>query len=432
MSVQDVYDLLFEEHRNVFLSGMGGTGKTYTINGLVKMCMEKGIFVIPTSTTGCSAINIDHGNTVNSALGIGLAKESVAQLCNKIRTRPQNSSKWSKGRLLIIDECSMLGATLFEKLEELARMIRRNPQPFGGMRVLLVGDMLQLPPVGDDYVFKSKCWDAMDFYRYNLYEPHRFLNKKFYRMLARIRSGKIRKSDIKKLQSRKQAFLDGEYANSDILPTILFGKKYMVERYNLEKLQELDQDEHCFSASDSTFSRNIDDTIETGPVIEAPSPLKKEDQPLLEDLAPHRIVLKIGAQVMLTRNIGVESKLVNGSRGVVRDITHDGRVLVQFVSSEEPIYIQKMDFERVVGKRRYKRSQVPLILAWALTIHKSQSATIDRVIVDLGPDIFADGQAYVALSRVRSLKGLYISNFIETCIRANEEVLEFEKKQCDN
>lgn len=433
--VEDLYRTLFEEERNVFLTGMGGTGKTYVINRLIELCLERGVKVTPTSTTGCSAINILYGRTLHSALGIGLARESAPVLARQILMNKQKKAAWLR-RLLIIDECSMLSGELLDKLEEVARAlvpVYRQERVFGGIRLLLVGDMLQLPPVTGDYIFTSPTWRDLNLKTVRLTVPQRFSDEKFFRLLARVRVGLQTERDVKKLKSRHQAYIDQKHLESDILPTTLFGRKVDVESYNMERLDALEGKTYGFTGKDSVFVRNVDvlemerDQVkaESSTLTEVPGVLSADEIIILDDLAPRRIILKVGAQVMLTRNLNLEQKLVNGSRGVVRDVIN-GQVLVEFADGVQQL-IEKVSFDKVVGKRRYVRSQVPLILAWALSIHKSQSATIDSIIVDLGSGIFAPGQAYVALSRVRNLKGLYLSNFQPKSLIVDEKAVSFDE-----
>lgn len=433
--VEDLYRTLFEEERNVFLTGMGGTGKTYVINRLIELCLERGVKVTPTSTTGCSAINILYGRTLHSALGIGLARESAPVLARQILMNKQKKAAWLR-RLLIIDECSMLSGELLDKLEEVARAlvpVYRQERVFGGIRLLLVGDMLQLPPVTGDYIFTSSTWRDLNLKTVRLTVPQRFNDEKFFRLLARVRVGLQTERDVKKLKSRHQAYIDQKHLESDILPTTLFGRKVDVESYNMERLDALEGKTYGFTGKDSVFVRNVDvlemerDQVkaESSTLTEVPGVLSSDEIIILDDLAPRRVILKVGAQVMLTRNLNLEQKLVNGSRGVVRDVVN-GQVLVEFADGVQQL-IEKVAFDKVVGKRRYVRSQIPLILAWALSIHKSQSATIDNIIVDLGSGIFAPGQAYVALSRVRNLKGLYLSNFQPKSLIVDEKAVSFDE-----
>ncbi len=433
--VADLYRTLFEDERNVFLTGMGGTGKTYVINRLIEMCLERGIKVTPTSTTGCSAINILYGRTLHSALGIGLARESAPVLARQILMNKQKKTAWLR-RLLIIDECSMLSGELLDKLEEVARAlvpIYRQERVFGGIRLLLVGDMLQLPPVTGDYIFESHTWRELSLKTIRLTTPQRFNDEKFFRLLARVRIGIQTERDIKKLKARHQAYIDQKHLKSDILPTTLFGRKVDVEDYNMERLDALEGKTYGFTGKDSVFVRNVDvleierDLVKTesSTLTEVPGVLSSDEIIILDDLAPRRVTLKVGTQVMLTRNLNLEQKLVNGSRGVVRDVIN-GQVVVEFADGIQQL-IEKVSFDKVVGKRRYVRFQIPLILAWALSIHKSQSATIDSIIVDLGSGIFAPGQAYVALSRVRNLKGLYLSNFQPKSLIVDEKAVTFDE-----
>lgn len=430
--VDSLYNIIFNEERNVYLTGMAGTGKTFLLNKIYKIYYERNYNasindILMTSTTGCSAIGLYNGRTLHSTLKIGIGESSVNYIVRMIMKDRNARKRWNLVKLLVIDECSMLDSELFDKLNEIGQMVRKNKKVFGGIKMLLVGDMLQLPPVSNKgFIFESKTWNMLNIYRFKLSAPKRFTDIKFFEMLSRIRYGKIIKKDIKKLKERREAYKNEEHKISDIIPTILFPKKNDVHEYNVKELNKLEGETYAFNSQDKVFKR-IEKEGEISEISEIEDEIDENDNMIFNNISDKRIVLKIGAQVMLTKNISVEEKLINGSRGIIRDITCMGEIEVEFCDGIKK-RIGKKEYDIIIENKRYQRKQIPLILAWAVSIHKSQSATIDSVVVDLGPDIFATGQGYVALSRVRNLKGLYLSNFTPSSIIASEKAIKFESE----
>ena len=450
--LDEIFSKLFQEGRNICLTGPGGCGKSYMINEIAKRCKKEDIICGVTSTTGCSALNLHGGRTLHSFLHIFLARETPQIIARNIMKSKRNLATWTTLKLLIIDECSMLGLELFEKLNEIAQIVRKNTKPFGGIRLLLSGDFYQLSPVNDSFIFESPLWDLMNFHVIEMIEPKRYSSKRFFNMLLRIREGEPNPDDIHSLRKRHRAYKkllknikDGSIEITDIIPTVLYGKKVAVEEYNTEELSKLDGEKIIYTARDRARQINsyrIDDNKEME--LEKDCPILDEEIILADEIAPRQVEMRIGAQVMLTHNLNVDDGLVNGSRGVVirfgdphieddpkntKNTKNMGKAypIVKFVNGSE-IMIEPMNRDIIVGNKRYIRTQIPLILAWALTIHKTQSATLDSVVVDIGKTIFADGQAYVALSRVRKIRGLYISSFDPNTIKASKKVREFYDK----
>lgn len=442
----NIFKTLFAEGRNVHLSGPGGVGKTYITNELIELITkcnqvvdivgkkysQPPICYHVTSTTGCSAINIKFGKTLHRFAGLGLMKEDVKVLVQRALKSRTIRERWQSCEFLIIDECSMLGCELLTKINTIAQVLRRNNEPMGGIRVMFVGDFFQLPPVNDDFCFMSPVWDKLNFQWYVLSEPKRFDSVNYFDLLQRARYGNCTKKDYKLLRTRVEAYktwLKREKHPNEIQPTILYSTRVSVDDYNLDKLAKLrDQGpRHSYNAVDTAYNLSSDVNTATEEVTETPSTLTPEESILLDDIAPQKVVLRKGAQVMLTRNLDVDRGLVNGSRGVVRDILPTGEIFVDFINNKN-VQILKYRHEYYIGRRKYVRDQIPLMLAWAVTIHKSQSATIDMVIVDL-TNIFSPGQAYVALSRVKNLESLYLTGIVDKVIYASPEVLEFYEKQ---
>lgn len=447
---EDDYEMMYkkiietiEQKHNILLHGPGGTGKTYMIAHRIASYMKNNNRIIHyTATTGVAAIGINNpslevsASTFHRWAGIGLATQSSNYLVSKIRHNPKALARWNTAEVLVIDEFGMMGKELFDKLDAVARRVRikdgvqRLFEPFGGLQVIMSGDVLQLPPVKDTWIFKSDAFLEMKFVPFVFKTPKRYPDVNFFEMLLRIRVGKQTAEDIHIIRSRVAAYrklnesLDKAKTLNVIRPTIIYSKKVDVECYNISELQKLPGYEVEIHAVDDYHILN--------------DRVKHEDyQVKLEDAAPKSLKLKIGAQVMLKTNLDVGGGLVNGSRGVVLDISEpsdkqaskvtEGYIVkVRFLNGKIIDVVSKgWDIEDMNGKAT--RSQMPLILAWALTIHKVQGGTLDYAVVDLGDSIFEDGQAYVGLSRIRELKGLFISSFREKSIKVNLEALEFSK-----
>lgn len=408
---------------NLILHGCGGSGKTFCLRKIAVHLKKQGKNVFCTATTGVASINLNIpeeqicAKTLHSFAGVGLAQGIAKKLLAKVYHDDNASFRWMSAHTLIIDEVSMLGADFLDKLDFIGRGIRQEEEkPFGGIQIIFCGDFLQLPPVKEEWAFKACVWDELNLIPIIFNTPQRYDDLEYFELLLRVREGSQTKEDIKKLRARVKAYrkyLKLLEENKDevnfIKPTILYSKKVDVEYYNDQELDKLPGDLVEYIAEDKFTAYNSKARYEHYIKI-------------LDDAAPKSVPLKIGAQVMLKVNIDVERGLVNGSRGVVLD-TDLEYVTVRFINGHQlQIKKKKWIVEDKDGKA--VRHQIPFILAWAYTIHKGQGCTLDFAICDLGTSIFADGQAYVALSRVRNIKGLFISEFDPRCIKVNKKALK--------
>lgn len=417
-----------DENRNVLLCSAGGTGKTYLLKEISSYLIKDKKTIHCAATTGIAAINLNNpdvalnGTTLHSFFGVGLASETKEKLYEKVNKNMYAKLRLNGVNILIIDEISMWGLVLFEKLDYIAKKIRRDNKPFGGIQLILSGDYLQLPPVKDSWIFNSDLYKELDLVPVILTEPKRFTDLSYFELLQRVRFGELTKEDSNVLSSRNVAYkklvkelraLTKEELRQRIQPTILYSRKADVSAYNEKQLKKLPEKSHTFVAK-YKYSLKTNRKINTDVYIKR-----------LEDAIPDKLELKVGSQVMLKVNLDLEKGFVNGSRGIITGITPE-HIEVKFMDGkiakiESHPWIFEDDLIRIT------KIQIPLILAWALTTHKSQGCTLDYVVCDLGSTIFEDGQAYVALSRVRNLDGLYISNFLEKSIHANREAIEYMK-----
>ena len=416
------------EGRNVLLHGPGGTGKSYLLKEIAFHYQKLGLKVGCTATTGVSALNVNEpereifGCTLHRWAGIGLGEGEADKLIAIIQNNKKAVTRWTTTNILIIDEVSMMGQTLFEKLDYLGRIFRNTPnKPFGGILLVMSGDFLQLPPVKDEFVFKSKAWKKLELKPFIFDIPIRYEDSNFFHLLLRVRKGQQTKKDEELLYRRIAVYkkfceIIKDMKDEEVIkPTEAYSHKIKVEMINTYELKKLPGEEVEFERIDKIIK------------LKDKGYTKKYYEEQLKNAAPEKVILKVGAQVMLTYNLDVENGLVNGSRGVVTEIHKEsGIVKVKFLKAGEVVITrQEWEFSDKYGKG--VRSQIPLILAWAHTIHKLQGCTLDYCIMNLGNSIFASGQAYVALSRVRCIKGLFLSSFSPSAIITDQEALEYVK-----
>lgn len=406
--------------KNIFLTGPSGSGKSAVIN-MFKEIYGRKLNIAITSTTGISALLIG-GTTLHSYLGIGLGTGTVEELVTKITTNTKWRQRWCDLDMLIIDEVSMLSPELFDKLEQVARAVRRKKakrvlcsdgeteRPFGGVQLVLSGDLLQLPVVGnsDTFIFDAESWGRCIDEVVELQKIMRQENKEFQDVLNEVRLGKVSAKGREMLGSRIGAKLKNELG---ILPTRIYTTNAQVDMMNsleLDKIGEENVYQYDMEVYFYEFVKNRDQMMEK---------YRKSS------LAPETLQLCVGAQVMLVCNLDLESGLANGSRGVVVSIVEDVPV-VRFMNGEERV-ISHWQWEIEEDRKKQVRiTQIPLRLAWAQTIHKAQGSTIDYAEMDLS-NVFTYGQAYVALSRVRSLEGLSIIDISYEAVKAHPKALEY-------
>ena len=428
------------EGRSIFLTGPGGTGKSFLIKEVFDKLSTPGHSVSLTAMTGCAALLLHtKAKTLHSWSGIGLGTDVVPLLVGKIKKSRRAMLGWLKTDTLVIDEVSMLTAELFEKLEEIARKIRKDERPFGGLQLVMVGDFFQLPPVskGEEtkFVFESPLWKTMGLTTHALTEIVRQKNPEFQAILNEARTGTLTKASLKVLRRR----MDLDYKSLEIQPSMLFTRRGEVDSINATHLKKLTTEKKTYSATTTfnpiTQTRGLSTTSsEVQAAVQA-----------LDKVAAYSVelTLAVGAQVMLLTNINPGAGLVNGSRGVVigferpsskesegdlsgaKAPTKYGDVLfplVRFKGGKQLIQFHDWELQEFPG---VKRQQIPLKLAYAITIHKAQGATLDCALIDVGGRTFEYGQAYTALSRVKDMESLYIHDITPEAFKAHPKVLLF-------
>ena len=397
---------------SVFLTGAPGAGKTYVLNEFIKQARARGASVAVTASTGIAATHLN-GQTIHSWSGVGVAEAMTDSLLKQIKTR--RGKRIRATDILVIDEISMMHAWLFDMVDQACRAVRRNPEPFGGLQVVMSGDLFQLPPVAhakrdrelvvpppemvamreryeragrnpEGFVTESLIWPELNPVVCYLTEQHRQDSGRLLDVLTDIRRGVVSDADRAALDAR----IGVEPAEDDVA-VYLFPNNRQTDELNDRKLAQIDSREHVYEAQAS------------GPV----HLIKRLKSTML---APELLTLKVGAAVMALRN-DTNQQYVNGSLGTVVDFVAnrdgDEYPMVRFDNGHivvmQPAAWEMMDGETVLASVK----QVPLRCAWAITIHKSQGMTLDRARMDLRRT-FAPGMGYVALSRVESMDGLYL------------------------
>lgn len=392
---QDQALSILQTGANVFLTGEPGSGKTHTVNAYVEWLRTHGIEPAITASTGIAATHI-HGMTIHSWSGIGIRDSLSASDLDAISSKEHVVRRIQRTTTLIIDEVSMLSANVLSMVDQVCREVKRNSLPFGGMQVVLVGDFFQLPPIGRGtnrpaFAFESSVWEDLHPIVCYLTEQHRQEDKRFLSMLSSIRAADGDPSATSVILAQEEEI---EGFDEDV--PRLYTHNVDVDKLNQERLDKL-------TTTPKKYPMN---STGAPPMIEA---LKRGC------LSPELLILKEGAIVMGTKNVPVQG-LANGTLATVIGFergsdypiveTHDGRTIT----------IQPAEWAvEEGGKARAKIIQIPLRLAWAITIHKSQGMSMDAAAIDLSR-AFEYGQGYVALSRVRTLDGLHILGWSEQAL----------------
>lgn len=387
---------------NVFLTGEPGAGKTHVTRTFISYLREHGIEPAITASTGIAATHI-HGMTIHAWSGLGIKNTLTAYDLDALSTKEYLVRRINSAKVLIIDEISMLSANTLSMVDVVCRTLRGSPEPFGGLQVVLVGDFFQLPPISKfgaeaHFAYQSPSWKNLKLITCYLTEQHRQDDAGLLSLLSAIRSNSLEDFHHDELQSKIQK----EKKVSDAT-TQLFTKNIAVDSLNEEKLASLSGREEVFTM-DSKGSNALVEGLKKG------------------CLSPETLRLKKDAVVMCTKN-NPTAGFANGTLGTVVDFesgtkypiikTHDGRRItiahMEWVVEED-------------GKVKARISQIPLRLAWAITVHKSQGMSLDVASMDLS-DVFEYGQGYVALSRVRTFAGITLRGYNQRALEVHPEVL---------
>ena len=398
--------------KNVFITGGGGVGKSFIISMYTKM-YQNGKKIAVTSTTGVSALLIN-GTTIHSFAGIGLGKGSAEAIVTTIMKKSYLMKRWRELDTLILDEISMLSPDLFDKLEQIARTVRRNEKPFGGIQLILSGDFCQLPCVDSDGICASaSSWDRCVEEVIYMKQIVRQTDIAFCNCLNDVRLAILSRETRKLLLSCFNRDLTNELG---IAPTRLFPLNYAVNYLNDQEMDALSEDGREF--------REYEMDITVYPTVR--NKMEVLEKHKKNCMALETLQLCVGAQVMLLHNLDLPAKLANGSRGVVTNFVDDMPV-VKFLNGEERTIDYFVWEVEENDKKLLSARQIPLKVAYAMSIHKAQGVSLDYATVDL-EEVFEYGQAYVALSRVRTLEGLNIIGLDFKKIKAHPQAKEFYAK----
>jgi len=434
----------YKKGNNLFITGSAGTGKSVLIKKIYDDAIQRGEKIQVCALTGCAALLLNcNARTLHSWSGIKIAKGSKTDVIASVFRNKQAIKNWKKVKILIIDEISMMSMKILDIIEELARAIRLNPKPFGGIQVIFTGDFYQLPPVetyGEPdtaaFCFESKQWSK-------IFEPEnqiilqtifRQTDPVYREILNQIRIGQLDKEKIEILQQ----YVGREFCSEDhagcSLPK-LFPIRSKVDLVNATMFAKLKEPEHVFECIRKTDCKLWieKETAIPQEILEKCDGLSAQEvefeiQQLIQSTQCVQILrLKKGAAVMCTVNLDMDQGICNGSQGVVINIVNDvlGQIcpIVRFsnglIKSMIVQYKQSDDYPAIA------LGYIPLCLSWAMTIHKIQGASLKMAEIDIGNSIFEYGQSYVALSRIESLNGLYLSGFKPEKIKANPKVNKF-------
>jgi len=386
---------------NVFLTSEPGAGKTYVINQYIAWLEAAGLSVAVTASTGIAATHIS-GMTIHSWSGIGIRDTISAYDLDKIATNEKVSRRVKKAHTLIIDEVSMLDGKLLDMVNLVMKTLRQSAEPFGGVQVVFVGDFFQLPPVTKQgevmlYSFESKAWSEARPLTCYLREQHRQEDNLFLGLLQSIRQNQVEEDHYTLLSEQTTI----SYEN--IEPTKLYTHNADVDAFNKQKLQELKGPARVFRMQGSGARILVESLARNC-------------------LSPETLELKEEAMVMFTKN-NFDKGYVNGTLGRVVDFDHTDSWPIVKTADGRSIKAEATSWEVVEdGKIRANITQVPLRLAWAITVHKSQGMSLDAAEIDLSRS-FVYGQGYVALSRVRTLAGLKLSGMNPNALTVDPKVV---------
>lgn len=403
MTQEEAFEILKCGH-NVFLTGAAGSGKTYLLNEFIRFLKGQEIGVGITASTGIAATHLS-GLTIHSWIGMGINRVFSDIEVRMAAANKRVAKRLNRTEVLIIDEISMLDADRLNLVDRIARVAKGSFKPFGGMQVVLCGDFFQLPPVAKagepppKFAYHSSAWKSADFKVCYLHEQYRQGDEKFLGVLNAIRKAAVDDAALTYLRARQNAALAGGRV------TKLYSHNVDVDAQNSRELARLSGEARHYQ-------------METSGIESIANALKKGC------LAPEVLTVKKNAAVMFVKN-NFEKGYVNGTLGTVTGFDEWGHPVVTARNGQKIVASPEIWTVEENGRTLAKITQVPLRLAWAITIHKSQGMTLDTAEIDLS-DAFEKGMGYVALSRVRSLAGMNLLGFNDTALQVSPDILAFD------
>lgn len=441
----------FQLGGNIFISGPGGSGKSFLIKYFANHLQDVGMTYQITSTTGCSSILLSNNikingaespvvKTIHSWSGIRIGRGTKEEIVNSVLKNKWQVKEWKRINVLIIDEISMLSSKLFQVLDNIGRTVRKNSRPFGGIQIVCLGDMYQLTPVGDDndpetseFAFESLAWRTT-FPIENHIELKTIYRQKdinYQKVLNEVRIGDMSEESKLILESRVNCEYSPE-ENGGIVPMKIFPTRNQVNKVNTIEYNKIQEDEHKYEVREIrnarlyldtgvNFSKEVLEKCNYMTELQIEYELRSLKNGMPSD---DEIMLKKGVPVMCLVNLDIENGIANGSIGIIEGFT-----------GEIPTVKFSNGIKKQIGPHTWQSaeypciciSQMPLCLAYSNSIHKMQGATLDLCQMDLGNTVFAEHQTYVALSRVKTIDGLYLTDFNPLRIKVNPKVREFYK-----
>ena len=430
LTVQQIEAYNIVKNRDcLFLTGSPGTGKSYTLKKIIEYLNDENIKYGVTALTGAAAILIK-GQTLHSFLGIYKGDDTVDNLYNRLLNKKKKLNILKELQTLIIDEISMMDSKLFEKISLYLSKIKNNNKPFGNIQLILVGDFCQLPPINGLYCFQSKLWNKIEMKKIELIQSMRHKDDiLFQKILNKIRIGKISQNTYNTLLNLTNTKFD------NIIPTKLYCLNVDVNKINKNHFNI----QYCINNNvnllDDLLEKHIlNNTIECYPDLNIENEINKEEYDINSVYTynfstnnkkikneDYTISLIKKAQVMINRNINIENGLVNGTRG--------------YIVKLNPLYVIFCDINNTLHRIDYYRDEnindstfinfMPISLAYAMSVHKSQGSTLDAIEIDASSNNFAPGQLYTAISRGKNLNSIKLINLEKEAFIINTDVKNF-------
>ncbi|MFC2073482.1 AAA family ATPase [Campylobacterota bacterium] len=399
---------ILKSGKNVFITGSAGTGKTYLLSLYTQYLKERRIYPTIVAPTGIAASHLG-GQTIHSFFALGIRDSIDEGYVEFLLDKKYLKTRFSKLKLLIIDEVSMISPEIFSSMDLILRAFKGTDAPFGGVQVVISGDFFQLPPVSKvakekRFAWQSPAWKALDLHTCYLEEKFRQDDDRLIQVLDDIRSGEISSSSEALLESRHEKELTSHFN-----PTKLYTHNVDVDRINLDELAKLEGEPKLFVYEFKGSEKNIEKIFKSSLVLE-------------------KLALKKGAVVIFIKN-NTEAGYVNGTTGTVQSFSPIDNMPIVITTEGKKIKLEPEDWslENDSGKVTATVSQVPLRLAWAITIHKSQGMTLDAAEIDLSKT-FETGQGYVALSRIKNIEGLRLMGLNPMALRVDPLILHIDDR----
>ena len=392
--------------KNLFITGSAGTGKTYLLNQYIQYLKERRIYPTIVAPTGIAASHLK-GQTIHSFFALGIRDTVVDNgYVAFLMEKSYLKTRFAKLQVLIIDEVSMVSPEIFSSMDKILRAFKNSPEPFGGVQVVISGDFFQLPPVSKEFkekrfAWQSPAWRELDLKSCYLQEKFRQDDDKLIKILDEIRTGEVSAEAHTLLDACFERKLSSEFRS-----TKLYTHNVDVDRINLEELAKLRGKPQLFKYSSKGSAKNIEKIFKTSLVLE-------------------ELTLKKEAVVLFIKN-NPEKGYINGTTGVVLGFEGDIPVVQTSTGQKIRVVVEDWTIENDKGETVATISQIPLRLAWAITIHKSQGMTLDSAEIDLSRT-FEVGQGYVALSRIKNIEGLRLMGFNEMALRVDPLTLRIDE-----